>query len=99
MRGTGITAIAPIARVQASKIRPDAEPRIWRSVRRSVREAFAAPALSPDGLSLYYHARVNGQFVVFRVTRDPHAGEVHANGCAQPTRTPSPPARRPAPPS
>lgn len=83
------------------EIRPDAEPRIWRSVRRSAREPFGAPqivsaisgfaeapALSPDGLSLYYHARVNGAFVIFRVTRAPHTGEVHANGCPQPTRKP-----------
>ena len=94
------------------EIRADAEPRIWRSVQRSVREPFAAPqpvsaisgfaeapALSPDGLSLHYHARVNSRFVIFRVTREPKAGEVHLNGCPQPTRKPSPPARRPAPPS
>ncbi|MGA3040290.1 MAG: hypothetical protein ABSF54_05790 [Bryobacteraceae bacterium] len=77
------------------EIRAGAQPRIWRSVRRSVREPFAAPqvvgaisgfaegpTLSPDGLSLYYHARVNGQFAIFRVTRDAKAGEVHRNGCA-----------------
>src|ERR1039458_7662019 len=58
-----------------------------------------APALSPEGLSLHYHARVNSRFVIFRVTREPKAGEVHLNGCPQPTRKPSPPARRPAPPS
>jgi hypothetical protein len=76
------------------EIRADAEPRIWRAVRRSVREPFAAPqpvnaisgfaeapALSPDGLSLYYHARVNGRFVIFRVTREGNSGEVHSNGC------------------
>jgi len=84
-------------RVQA--IRADAEPRIWRSVRRSVREPFAAPqvigaisgfaegpTLSSDGLSLYYHARVNNRFAIFRVTREAHTGEVHANGCPQPAR-------------
>jgi WD40 repeat protein len=83
------------------QIRADAQPRIWRSVRRGVREPFAAPqvvgvisgfaeapALSPDGLSLYYHARIDGRFVIFRVTREPHAGDVHTNGCPQPTRTP-----------
>ncbi len=81
------------------EIREDAEPRIWRSVRRSVHEPFGAPqvvgaiagfaeapTLSADGLSLYYHARVNGRFVIFRVTRAMHAGDVHRNGCAQPTR-------------
>jgi hypothetical protein len=81
---------------RVKEIRADAEPRIWRSVRRNVREPFAAPqiveaisgfaeapSLSPDGLSLYYHARVNGRFVVFRVTREMHAGDVHPNGCPQ----------------
>lgn len=82
-------------------IRPNAEPRIWRSIRHSVREPFAAakvvtaisgfaeaPTLSPDGLSLYYHARVGDRFVIFRVTREPNAGDVHANGCPQPIRKP-----------
>jgi hypothetical protein len=71
-------------------------PRIWRSVRGSLQEPFSAPqviaaitgfaeaaTLSPDGLSLYYHALVNGRFSIFRVTRDPKAG-VHSNGCPQP---------------
>jgi Tol biopolymer transport system component len=83
------------------EIRPDAEPRIWRSARRNPREPFGAPrivsaisgfaeapTLSPDGLSLYYHARVNGAFAIFRVTRQPAAGEAHPNGCPQPTRKP-----------
>jgi hypothetical protein len=76
------------------EIRADAEPRIWRSARRTAREPFGtpqvlsaiagfaeAPALSPDGLSLYYHARVDGRFAIFRVTRKPNAGDVHASGC------------------
>lgn len=84
------------------EIRADAEPRIWRSVRRSVREAFAAPqvvgaiagfaeapALSPDGLSLYYHARVNGRFAVFRVTRQGGVVDVHTNACPDPAQKPT----------
>jgi hypothetical protein len=76
------------------EIRADAEPRIWRSIRRTVGEPFAAPqlvsaiagfaeapTLSPDGLSLYYHARVIGRFSIMRVTRQANA-EVHTNGCA-----------------
>jgi hypothetical protein len=64
------------------EIRPDAEPRIWRAVRPSATEPFGAPslvsaiqgfaegpALSPDGLSIYYHAREKGRFVIFRVAR------------------------------
>ncbi|MGA2737537.1 MAG: hypothetical protein ABSG65_08800 [Bryobacteraceae bacterium] len=76
-------------------IRADAVPRIWRSVRHSVRDPFGAPqvvssisgfaetpTLSPDGLSLYYHARVGGRYVIFRVTREAKAGnDVHSNGC------------------
>jgi hypothetical protein len=63
-------------------IRPDAEPQIWGAVRPSADEPFGSPslvsaiqgfaegpALSPDGLSLYYHAREKGRFVIFRVTR------------------------------
>jgi hypothetical protein len=78
---------------RVKEIRAGAEPRIWRSLRRSVREPFGAPqpvgaiagfaeapTLAPDGLSLYYHARANGRFVIFRVTREP-GGEVHTNGC------------------
>jgi Tol biopolymer transport system component len=64
------------------EIREDAQPRIWRAVRSSPEEPFAAPslvsaiegfaegpALSPDGLALYYHAREKGRFAIFRVTR------------------------------
>lgn len=76
------------------KIAADAEPRIWRAVRRTVREPFGAPqpvgaitgfaeapTLSPDGLSLYYHARVDGRFRIFRVTRAPQSHGVHTNAC------------------
>lgn len=55
---------------------------IWRAVRRAPDSAFAAPrrlraidsfaegpTISPDGRALYYHARRDGRFRLFRVTR------------------------------
>jgi hypothetical protein len=55
---------------------------IWRSVRRSPEAPFEAPeriraiesftegpTISPDGHALYYHARRDGRFRLFRVTR------------------------------
>lgn len=82
---------------RVTEIRADAAPRIWRAARRSVREPFGAPqpveaitgfaeaaTLSPDGLSLYYHARMNGHFVIQRVTRQAKGTDAHANGCPAP---------------
>lgn len=79
---------------RVKEIRPDAKPRIWRAVRRNRGEAFDAPQLvsditgfaegptiSVDGRSLYYHARVQGRFVIMRVTR-PAAVDVHQGGCS-----------------
>lgn len=76
------------------EIRPDAEPHIWRSVKPRRDAPFAAPqlvgaiagfaegpALSPDGLSLYYHVRENGRFVIYRVTRPPDPAGVHRHDC------------------
>ena len=64
------------------KMEPGAEPAIYRSVRARLGETFATPqrgsaiqgfaeasTLSPDGRSLYYHARVEGKFRLRRVTR------------------------------
>lgn len=64
------------------RIEPSAEPAIFRSTRTKVNEAFSAPrrvsaiqgfaeasTLSPNGGSLYYHARVRGRFRVRRVSR------------------------------
>ena len=77
------------------KIEPNAEPRIWRAVRKSTRDPFEppelisaiqgfaeGPTLSPDGLSLYYHFKAQGQFVIYRVTR-PKAGtdSIAKSGC------------------
>jgi hypothetical protein len=58
------------------------EPKIYESRRRSVQEPFGppvrieairgfaeAPTIAPDGLSLYYHARVDGRYRLYRVTR------------------------------
>ena len=58
-------------------------PKIYQSHRRSVDEPFGpperiaaiqgfaeAPTISPDGLSLYYHALVGGRWRLFRVVRD-----------------------------
>lgn len=57
-------------------------PAIYRSTRKSVTQPFdlpvraaaikgfvEAPALSPDGLSLYYHLKEGERFVIYRVTR------------------------------
>jgi hypothetical protein len=57
-------------------------PAIYRSTRKSVTQPFGraarvaaikgfveAPALSPDGLSLYYHMKDGERFVIYRVTR------------------------------
>lgn len=86
------------------EIRPDAEPRIWRAIRKSTQEPFGepqlvtaisgfaeGPTLSPDGLSLYYHAREHGRFVIFRVTRSLESvlgagptDRVHTNNCPAP---------------
>ena len=64
------------------KMERGAEPAIYRSVRARLDQTFAAPqrvsaiqgfaeasALSSDGRSLYYHARVEGKFRLRRVTR------------------------------
>ncbi len=59
------------------------QPRIYRASRANIDEPFGvpqpvsaaagdvveAPALSPDERSLYYHVRVAGAFVIYRVTR------------------------------
>lgn len=57
------------------------EPQLYRAVRPSILDPFAcvqplavagfieAPTLSPDGLTLYFHRRVNGRYVIMRVTR------------------------------
>ena len=58
------------------------EPAIYRSVRnhqqqpwsspqrvRTVTGFVEAPALSPDGRGLYYHARRGSRFIIERVTR------------------------------
>jgi hypothetical protein len=68
---------ARVKRIEAS-----AEPAIFRSVRDKVDQPFSTPqrigaiqgfaegsTLSPDGRSLFYHARVNGHFRIRRVTR------------------------------
>jgi hypothetical protein len=57
-------------------------PAIYRSARKNVTQPFdsparvaaitgfvEAPALSPDGRSLYYHLRGGARFVIYRVTR------------------------------
>jgi Tol biopolymer transport system component len=67
---------------RVKRIEPSAEPAIFRSVRDKVDQPFSipqrisaiqgfaeAPTLSPDGRSLYYHARVNRHFRIRRVTR------------------------------
>lgn len=67
---------------RVKKIEASAEPAIFRSARKKVDEPFSvpervsaiqgfaeAPTLSPDGRSLYYHARVGGQFRLRRVRR------------------------------
>jgi len=64
------------------RIEPSAQPAIFRSVRASVNEPFSIPqriaaiqgfaeasTLSPDGRSLYYHARAKDRFRIRRVTR------------------------------
>jgi hypothetical protein len=64
------------------RIEPSAEPAIFRAVRKRVDEPFSVPlrisaiqgfaeasTLSPDGRSLYYHARVQERFRVRRVRR------------------------------
>jgi hypothetical protein len=64
------------------RIEPSAEPAIFRSVRQKVDQPFSVPqrvaairgfaeasTLSPDGRSLYYHARVDGHFRLRRVQR------------------------------
>jgi hypothetical protein len=78
---------------RVEKITATAEPRIWRAARKSIHDPFGepqlvsaitgfaeGPTLSPDGLSLYYHAREGGKFVIIRVTRKA-SEETHANGC------------------
>lgn len=63
-------------------LRADGRPRIMRAVRTRSDQAFAppqyvpsiegfaeAPALSPDGLALYYHALEAGRFVIRRTER------------------------------
>jgi hypothetical protein len=82
---------------RVEKITATAEPRIWRAARKSIHDPFGepqlvsaitgfaeGPTLSPDGLSLYYHAREGRKFVIFRVTRPSTKGEVHQNGCPAP---------------
>lgn len=82
---------------RVEKITANAEPRIWRAARKSVREPFGepqlvsaitgfaeGPTLSPDGLSLYYHAREDGKLAIFRVTRKAAETEVHQNRCPTP---------------
>jgi Tol biopolymer transport system component len=67
---------------QVRRIEASAEPAIFRAVRENVDQPFSIPqrisaiqgfaeasTLSPDGRSLYYHARVDGHFRVRRVTR------------------------------
>jgi hypothetical protein len=81
---------------RVEKITATAEPRIWRTARKSIHESFGepqlvsaitgfaeGPTLSPGGLSLYYHARENGKFVIFRVTRAADT-EVHRDSCSAP---------------
>jgi Tol biopolymer transport system component len=59
-------------------------PAIYRSTRKNVTQPFdspvrvasirgfvEAPALSPDGRSLYYHLKEGERFVIYRVTRSP----------------------------
>ena len=80
---------------RVEKVTATAEPRIWRAARKNSHEPFGepqlvsaitgfaeGPTLSPDGLSLYYHAREGGKFVVFRVTRK--ASEMRQNDCPAP---------------
>lgn len=84
---------------RVAEIREDAEPHLWRSVRRSASDPFEAPqrvaaitgfteaaTLSADGLSLYYHERVKGRFAIFRVKRGARTAGVHSNGCAGATQ-------------
>jgi Tol biopolymer transport system component len=60
----------------------DSKPEIFRATRSSTKEPFGlperiaaitgfaeAPALSPDGRSLYYHKFVGDRFVIYRITR------------------------------
>lgn len=67
---------------RVKRIEPSAEPAIFRCSRRRVGDPFSVPqrisaiqgfaeasTLSPDGRSLYYHARVNGRFRLRRVRR------------------------------
>jgi hypothetical protein len=81
---------------RVEKIAATAEPRIWRAARKNIHDPFGepqlvsaitgfaeGPTLSPDGLSLYYHAREGGRFVIFRVTRGAD-GESHRNSCPAP---------------
>ena len=79
---------------RVGKITAGAEPRIWRAARKSAHEAFGepelvsaisgfaeGPTLSPDGLSLYYHAREDDHFVIYRVTRAREPGAHVAIAC------------------
>jgi WD40-like Beta Propeller Repeat len=79
---------------RVEKITAGAQPRIWRASRKSTRDPFGEPQLvsaiigfaegptiSPDGLSLYYHAREHDRFVIFRVTRPREPGANIAIAC------------------
>jgi hypothetical protein len=81
---------------RVEKITATLQPRIWRAARKSTHDSFGqpqlvgaitgfaeGPTLSPDGLSLYYHARAGGQFVIYRVTRAAEV-EVHQHHCPVP---------------
>ena len=82
---------------RVEKITANAEPQIWRAARKSTHDPFGepqlvsaitgfaeGPTLSQDGLSLFYHAREGGKFVIFRVTRavseEPHPNRCPAGG-------------------
>lgn len=65
-----------------TRFRPGGEPQILRATRASPAEPFGAPArvvsasgfveapaLTPDGRGVYYHARVDGRFRLFRIDR------------------------------
>jgi len=67
---------------RVKRIEPSAQPAVFRSFRKRVDEPFSiperisaiqgfaeAPTLSPDGQSLYYHARVDGRFRLRHVRR------------------------------
>jgi WD40-like Beta Propeller Repeat len=81
---------------RVEKITATAEPRIWRAARKSTHDPFGepllvsaitgfaeGPTLSPDGLSLYYHAWEGGEFVIMRVTRATTT-EAPPNACPAP---------------